>query len=176
MLNRLAAGRMAGARAVIGQSVGNGFQARAFSLCAVGWLGLGETAMPTAPICSACLMNSRRTCRACSTATHHRGRLFPREAALLQVLNLINDADIAPLWSEDETIGWIYQYFNSKEERQGDARRIAGATQQPWELAVRNQFFTPRYVVEFWWTTPGPAVVQCHRWQPICAIVANTCW
>lgn len=24
------------------------------------------------------------------------------------MLNLLNDADIAPLWGEDETIGWVY--------------------------------------------------------------------
>ena len=36
---------------------------------------------------------------------------------LLELLELINDQEIAPLWAEDETIGWIYQYFNSKEER-----------------------------------------------------------
>ena len=77
-----------------------------------------------------------------------QGRLFPREAALLQVLNLINDADIAPLWSEDETIGWIYQYFNSKEERKA-MRDASQAPRNSRELAVRNQFFTPRYVVEF---------------------------
>ena len=57
--------------------------------------------------------------------------MFPREAALLQVLNLINDADIAPLWSEDETIGWIYQYFNSKEERKAMRDCLARAAQQP---------------------------------------------
>ena len=74
--------------------------------------------------------------------------MFPREAALLQVLNLINDADIAPLWSEDETIGWIYQYFNSKEERKA-MRDASQAPRNSRELAVRNQFFTPRYVVEF---------------------------
>src|SRR5690606_11046621 len=77
-----------------------------------------------------------------------QGRLFPREAALLQVLTLINDADIAPLWSEDETIGWIYQYFNSKEERKA-MRDASQAPRNSRELAVRNQFFTPRYVVEF---------------------------
>jgi len=45
------------------------------------------------------------------------GRLFPRETALLELLKLINDPELADLWAEDETIGWIYQYFNSQEER-----------------------------------------------------------
>jgi hypothetical protein len=76
------------------------------------------------------------------------GRLFPREPALLPLLDLINAADIEPLWAEDETIGWIYQYFNSKEERKA-MREASQAPRNSRELAVRNQFFTPRYVVEF---------------------------
>ena len=64
------------------------------------------------------------------------------------MLALINAPDIAPLWAEDETIGWIYQYFNSKEERK-KMREASQAPRNSRELAVRNQFFTPRYVVEF---------------------------
>ena len=77
-----------------------------------------------------------------------QGRLFPREASLLDALRLINDPDIQPLWAEDETIGWIYQYFNSKDERKA-MRDASQAPRNSRELAVRNQFFTPRYVVEF---------------------------
>jgi hypothetical protein len=64
------------------------------------------------------------------------------------LLALINDAEIEPLWAEDETIGWIYQYFNSREERKA-MRDASQAPRNSRELAVRNQFFTPRYVVEF---------------------------
>ena len=56
-----------------------------------------------------------------------QGRLFPREAVLLKLLELINDAEVDSLWTEDETIGWIYQYFNSKEER----RAMRDASQAP---------------------------------------------
>jgi hypothetical protein len=105
-----------------------------------------------------------------------QGRLFPREAALLQVLNLINDADIAPLWSEDETIGWIYQYFNSKEERKA-MRDASQAPRNSRELAVRNQFFTPRYVVEF---LVDNTLGRCGSTPPagnqLCASAASTCW
>ncbi len=74
--------------------------------------------------------------------------VFPRERCLEQVLSLLNRADLAHLWKEDETIGWIYQYFNSKEEREA-MREASAAPRNSRELAVRNQFFTPRYVVEF---------------------------
>ena len=76
------------------------------------------------------------------------GRLFPRPAALSSVLELLDAPQIAPLWAEDETIGWIYQYFNSKEERDA-MRKASAAPRNSRELAVRNQYFTPRYVVEF---------------------------
>ncbi len=74
--------------------------------------------------------------------------IFPRERCLEDVLSLLNKADLAHLWEKDETIGWIYQYFNSKEEREA-MREASAAPRNSRELAVRNQFFTPRYVVEF---------------------------
>lgn len=77
-----------------------------------------------------------------------QGRLFPRETVLAQLIDQINHVEINTLWAEDETIGWIYQYFNSKEERKA-MRDASQAPRNSRELAVRNQFFTPRYVVEF---------------------------
>ena len=84
-----------------------------------------------------------------------QGRLFPTNTILSSgnpakpgLIELIDDAEIEPLWAEDETIGWIYQYFNSKEERKA-MRDASQAPRNSRELAVRNQFFTPRYVVEF---------------------------
>lgn len=76
------------------------------------------------------------------------GLLFPRETALRALLDELNHFEIEPLWAADETIGWIYQYFNSKEERKA-MRDASQAPRNSRELAVRNQFFTPRYVVEF---------------------------
>lgn len=84
--------------------------------------------------------------------------LFPGEATLLKLLDIINDEDInifreegfqpINLWKEDETIGWIYQYYNSREEITA-MREASNAPRNSRELAVRNQFFTPRYVVQF---------------------------
>ncbi len=74
--------------------------------------------------------------------------LWPRRQALVDLLATLNAAELAEVWGEDETIGWVYQYFNSDAER----RKMRDASQAPRnsrELAVRNQFFTPRYVVEF---------------------------
>lgn len=74
--------------------------------------------------------------------------LWPRHNALEALLVSLNQAELAPAWGEDETIGWMYQYFNSQEERK-KMRAESGAPRNSRELAVRNQFFTPRYVVKF---------------------------
>jgi hypothetical protein len=84
--------------------------------------------------------------------------LFPSERVLLDLLAIINDEDLViyreegqqpiNLWKEDETIGWVYQYYNSREEISA-MREASGAPRNSRELAVRNQFFTPRYVVQF---------------------------
>ena len=65
-----------------------------------------------------------------------------------QLLEILNATELARVWGEDETIGWVYQFFNSQDER----RKMRDESQAPRnsrELAVRNQFFTPRYVVQF---------------------------
>jgi hypothetical protein len=74
--------------------------------------------------------------------------LWPRRAAFLELLDILNATGLAGVWAEDETIGWVYQYFNGQDER----RKMRDESQAPRnsrELAVRNQFFTPRYVVQF---------------------------
>ena len=76
------------------------------------------------------------------------GLLFPREKSLGALFEVINRQELAHIWVEDETIGWVYQYFNTAEERKA-MRQASQAPRNSRELAVRNQFFTPRYVVEF---------------------------
>jgi 23S rRNA G2445 N2-methylase RlmL len=73
--------------------------------------------------------------------------IFPSESCLKEVLDVLNDPCLSPAWAEDETIGWIYQYFTPKELR--DESRKRGAPSNSYELAFRNQFYTPRYVVRF---------------------------
>lgn len=74
--------------------------------------------------------------------------VFPSDGTLMRVLALLNAADITSVWGADETIGWIYQYFTPKELRD-NARRESSAPRNSNELSFRNQFYTPRYVVEF---------------------------
>ncbi len=74
--------------------------------------------------------------------------LWPGRQTLQELLGLLNEVELAAVWDEDETIGWVYQFFNSGEERK-QMRQESQAPRNSRELAVRNQFFTPRYVVEF---------------------------
>lgn len=149
VLNRLAALRMAEARGLLVESVGEGYQSKGFQLYArLAGTGLGETGDAYRTYVFSVFDELAQDLPGLFDRYSPQGRLFPRETALLQLLGLINDADIAPLWREDETIGWIFQYFNSRDERKR-MREESQAPRNSRELAVRNQFFTPRYVVEF---------------------------
>lgn len=149
VLNRLAALRMAEARGLLIESVGNGYQAKGFQLYTrLAGAGLGETGDAYRVYLQSVFDELSQDLPGLFDRYSPQGRLFPREAALMQVLGQINHGEIDPLWAEDETIGWIYQYFNSKEERKA-MRDASQAPRNSRELAVRNQFFTPRYVVEF---------------------------
>jgi hypothetical protein len=78
--------------------------------------------------------------------------LWPKRQTFEALLAILNAPDLSGVWGEDETIGWVYQFFNSREERQAMRDPNQGGSQAPRnsrEMAVRNQFFTPRYVVQF---------------------------
>jgi hypothetical protein len=105
------------------------------------------------------------------------GLLWPRRRARDELFAILNDPQLHEIWDQDETIGWVYQYFNSKEERElmRDVKR--GGSQAPRnsrELAVRNQFFTPRYVVQFltentlgrlWYEMQGGQTSLAKGWE-----------
>lgn len=74
--------------------------------------------------------------------------LWPSHQVFTQLLDLVNAEDLVTVWGQEETIGWVYQYFNSIEERK-KMREESPAPRNSRELAVRNQFFTPDYVVRF---------------------------
>jgi hypothetical protein len=74
--------------------------------------------------------------------------LWPKRQTFEALLAILNTQDLSGVWGEDETIGWVYQFFNLGEERRA-MREISASPRNRRELAVRNQFFTPRYVVEF---------------------------
>lgn len=149
ILNRLAALRMMEARGILLESIGQGTQSQAFRLYQqVANGSLGDTGETYKHFLFSLFDLFTADLPSLFDRYGPQSRLFPREATLVKALGFINGSEIEPLWAEDETIGWIYQYFNSKEERRA-MRDASQAPRNSRELAVRNQFFTPRYVVEF---------------------------
>src|SRR5437016_2152539 len=47
--------------------------------------------------------------------TDPANRVYPPQRVLDEVLGLINGEELKGIWTEDETIGWVYQYFTPKE-------------------------------------------------------------
>lgn len=149
VLNRLTALRLMEARGLLLESVAKGYQSRAFRLYQqIAGPALGETGDAYRVFLFSLFDAFAADLPGLFDRHSPFGHLFPRESALLALLDLINAPELEPLWAEDETIGWIYQYFNSREERKA-MREASQAPRNSRELAVRNQFFTPRYVVEF---------------------------
>ncbi|MBI1207570.1 MAG: hypothetical protein GC191_09825 [Azospirillum sp.] len=149
VLNRLAALRMMEARGILLESVAKGYQSKAFQLYQrVAGAALGETGEAYRIFLFSVFDMFVGELPALFDRHSPFGRLFPSEPALLRLLGLVNAEALDGMWREDETIGWIYQYFNAAAERKR-MRKESGAPRNSRELAVRNQFFTPRYVVEF---------------------------
>lgn len=104
--------------------------------------------------------------------TDPANRLFPSPKTLENLLARINADELKPFWTEDETIGWVYQYFTPKEQRDRSRKEAPGAPRTSYELAFRNQFFTPRYVVAFltdntlgkiWYDSRGGKTILTER-------------
>ena len=149
VLNRLAALRMAEAREFLIESIGKSQSSKGFQLYRqLAGTSHGETGDAYRNYLFS-LFDEFSVDLAVLFDRHSiQGRLFPRESALLELLAEINHQEIDALWAEDETIGWIYQFWNGRDEI--DTMRAASrAPRTSREMAVRNQFFTPRYVVEF---------------------------
>lgn len=149
VLNRIAALRMSEARGSLTESLASGYESKGFQLFhRIAGTSLGETGDAYRHYLFSIFDEFTLDLSVLFDRFSAQGRLFPSSPVLLELLALVNDDEVSPLWSEDETIGWIYQYFNSVAER----KKMRDASQAPRnsrELAVRNQFFTPRYVVEF---------------------------
>jgi predicted RNA methylase len=149
VLNRLAALRMAEARQFVMESVSHGYQSKGFQLYQrIAGSSLGETGQAYQHYLFSVFDELSLDLAVLFDRYSSQGRLFPRETVLLELLGLINYTELEMLWAEDETIGWIYQFWNGREEID-KMRSASRAPRNSREMAVRNQFFTPRYVVEF---------------------------
>ncbi|MGC9514996.1 BREX-1 system adenine-specific DNA-methyltransferase PglX, partial [Methanocrinis sp.] len=93
-------------------------------------------------------------------------RLFPRPRALKDLIDMLNDPALEDAWAPDneETIGWIYQYF-TEDEKKAVFDRLYKKKQKirPEDIPAATQLFTPRWIVKFLvQNTLGRLWVQMH--------------
>jgi hypothetical protein len=77
-------------------------------------------------------------------------KLFPiPPATLREVVSRLDDKDLACAWTDDTTLGWVYQYWNDPEREALDAKINDGGKIEPHEIASKTQMFTERYMVDW---------------------------
>jgi hypothetical protein len=79
-------------------------------------------------------------------------RLFPRPRALAAIIDKMNAAELSEAWApgNEETIGWIYQSFNSQElEKAFREVRLSGKKFEARDIPAVTQLFTLRWIVRF---------------------------
>lgn len=77
-------------------------------------------------------------------------RLFVIPASTLrEIVERLDDPKLASAWTDDTTLGWVYQYWNDPEREALDAKINAGGKIEPHEIASKTQMFTERYMVEW---------------------------
>lgn len=77
-------------------------------------------------------------------------RLFSIPAATLrEVVERLDNAELASAWTDDTTLGWVYQYWNDPDREALDAKINGGGKIEPHEIASKTQMFTERYMVEW---------------------------
>ncbi|WP_437872579.1 BREX-6 system adenine-specific DNA-methyltransferase PglX [Sorangium sp. So ce363] len=77
-------------------------------------------------------------------------RLFPIPAATLRdVIERLDAPGLVSAWTDDTTLGWVYQYWNDPDREALDAKINGGGKIEPHEIASKTQMFTERYMVEW---------------------------
>jgi hypothetical protein len=77
-------------------------------------------------------------------------RLFPVPAkSLRDVVEAVDHPELASAWTDDVTLGWVYQYWNDPDREGLDAKINSGGKILPHEIASKTQMFTERYMVEW---------------------------
>jgi len=77
-------------------------------------------------------------------------RLFHIPAATLRdVIERLDDPGLVSAWTDDTTLGWVYQYWNDPDREALDAKINGGGKIEPHEIASKTQMFTERYMVEW---------------------------
>lgn len=97
--------------------------------------------------------------------------LVPVPAATLRhVVDAFNAEALESCWTDDMTLGWVYQYWNDPEREALDRKLNSGGKVEQHEIASKTQMFTERYMVDWLLQNSlGPmwlAMCQKHGWTP----------
>jgi hypothetical protein len=68
---------------------------------------------------------------------------------LRHLIECLDDPALASCWSDDMTLGWVYQYWNDPEREEIDKKLNARGKVEPHEIASKTQMFTERYMVDW---------------------------
>ena len=97
--------------------------------------------------------------------------LIPVPAATLrQVVEALAEPALESCWTDDMTLGWVYQYWNDPDREALDDKLNSGGKVEPHEIASKTQMFTERYMVDWLLQNSlGPmwlAMCRKHGWAP----------
>jgi hypothetical protein len=91
---------------------------------------------------------------------------------LRAVIEAFDDPELESCWTDDMTLGWVYQYWNDPDREALDAKINDGGKIEPHEIASKTQMFTERYMVDWLLQNSlGPmwlAMCRKHGWTPEC--------
>ena len=146
-LNRLVALRVAEGLAILPEAIGNGLSSQGFrDFAEIAPASASEEWERFRLFVRICADELSSDVPALFDPRNPLLELEPSTASFSELVELFATVDEA-IWSAPDALGWSYQFFNSAEERR--EMRESSAPRTSRELAVRNQFFTPSYVVEF---------------------------
>ncbi|GAB5545235.1 MAG: BREX-1 system adenine-specific DNA-methyltransferase PglX [Sandaracinaceae bacterium] len=99
--------------------------------------------------------------------------LVPVPAGTLRhVIEALDEPVLASCWTDEMTLGWVYQYWNDPEREALDAKLNSGGKVEPHEIASKTQMFTERYMVDWLLQNSlGPmwlAMCKKNGWTPEC--------
>jgi len=78
--------------------------------------------------------------------------LFPRPGVLKELIDALNSDDRKEDWAagNEETVGWVYQYFNAEEKATAFDKVFKKKKKfEKTDIPAATQVFTPRWVVRF---------------------------
>ncbi|HEV2853829.1 MAG TPA: BREX-6 system adenine-specific DNA-methyltransferase PglX [Thermoanaerobaculia bacterium] len=89
-------------------------------------------------------------------------------STLRHLVETLDDQNLESCWTDDMTLGWVYQYWNDPEREALDEKLNHGGKIEPHEIASKTQMFTERYMVDWLLQNSlGPmwlAMCRKHGW------------